>query len=191
MKLTTFSLLLIFLACTSRAQNTAHGPNAARAQNAVVTYQPSTEDFPNPERGFYIGTGTRASHFVPLDNAALRAEFAGPQKHGKATYAVFSTLLMREYTLDTFRGRPLTQEFLDQVDHDLDVVEQAGLKVILRFAYTNTAKSGDCPDVYKICPPYGDAPKTIVLGHIAQLAPLLKKHVAVIAVLQEGFIGIW
>jgi hypothetical protein len=179
MKLTAFILLLISMATTACAQNT------------VVAYQPSTEDFPNPERGFYIPIGTSASHFVSLDRAALKAQFAGPQKHGNATYAIFSTLLMREYTLDTFRGRPLTREFLDEVDHDLTVAEQAGLKVILRFAYTNTAKNGDCPDVYKICPPYGDAPKSIVLGHIAQLAPLLKKHVAVIAVLQEGFIGIW
>jgi hypothetical protein len=113
------------------------------------------------------------------------------RKHGKATYAIYSTLLMREYTLDTFLRRPLTQDFLDEMDHDLDVVQGAGIKVILRFAYTNKANSGSCPDIYKICPPYGDAPKSIVLGHIAQLAPILKKHVAVIAVLQEGFIGIW
>lgn len=179
MKPTLLSILLIILTW------------AARAQNSVVTYEPSTEDFPNPERGFYIGRATAASHFSPLDSAALRTEFAGPQKHGKATYAIFSTLYMREYTLDTFRERPLTQEFLDNVDRDLTVIQQAGLKVILRFAYTNTAKIGACPDIYKICPPYGDAPKSVVLGHIAQLAPLLKKHVAIIAVLQEGFIGIW
>jgi len=182
MKPTFLSIFLIALAWTANAQS---------SPNAVVTYQPSTEDFPNPERGFYIGRGTAASHFSPLDSTALRTEFAGPQKHGKATYAIFSTLLMREYTLDTFRGRPITQDFLDNIDRDLTIIQQAGLKVILRFAYTNTAKTGSCPDVYKICPPYGDAPKSIVLGHIAQLAPLLKKHAAVIAVLQEGFIGIW
>ena len=191
MKLTSLCLLLLFLACTGLPQNTALAQNVTHAPNAVITYQPSSEDFPNPERGFYIPIGTSASHFVSLDSATLRTQFAGLQKHGKATYAVFSTLLMREYTLDIFRGRPLTQEFLDHVDHDLTVIRQAGLKVILRFAYTNTAKTGSCLDVYKICPPYGDAPKSIVLGHIAQLAPLLKKHAAVIAVLQEGFIGIW
>lgn len=176
----TFLALLIFMSWTTRAQ-----------QTTLVRYQETTEDFPNPERGFYIGMGTTASRFKPLDSAVLKKEFAGPQKHGKATYAVFSSLLMYEYTLDTFRGRPLTQDFLDNVDHDLTVVQQAGLKVILRFAYTNKAKNGDCPDIYKICPPYGDAPKSIVLQHITQLAPLLKKHDAVIAVLQEGFIGIW
>ena len=164
---------------------------ATNAQNTTLHYEETSEDFPNPERGFYIPIGTAASHFKPLDSATLKTEFTGPRKHGSARYAIYSTLLMREYTLDTFKNRPLTQEFLDDVDHDLDVVKKTGLKVILRFAYINKAKTGDCPDIYKICPPYGDAPKSIVLEHIAQLAPLLKKHDAIIAVLQEGFIGIW
>src|SRR5690606_17462643 len=40
-------------------------------------------------------------------------------------------------------------------------------------------------------PPYGDAPVHIVLQHVQQLKPLLHKNADVIAVLQEGFIGIW
>jgi hypothetical protein len=164
---------------------------SAAAQEISVSYKPSHEDFPNPERGFYLPIGTSASRPFPLDTAQLRHRFCGPQRAGKAHYAVRSTLLMREYTLDTFRQRPLSQDFLDLVDHDLDVIREAGLKVILRFAYINKTHTGDCPDVYKICPPYGDAPKSIVLQHIAQLAPLLKKHADIIAVLQEGFIGIW
>jgi hypothetical protein len=163
----------------------------ANAQDNIVTYKASRQDFPNPERGFYIPEGTKASNFKPLETATLKRTFAGPQKHGNATYAIYSTLLMREYTLDIFRDRPLSQDFLDHVDQDLVAVREAGLKVILRFAYTMTQKTGDCPDQYKICPPYGDAPKAIVLQHIRQLAPLFKKHDAVIAVVQEGFIGIW
>jgi hypothetical protein len=161
------------------------------AQDNYVTYKESKQDFPNPERGFYIPVGTSATHFKPLEITALKRMFAGPQKHGKATYAIYSTLLMREYTLDSFRQRPLSKDFLDHVDQDLTVIRETGLKVILRFAYTNSAKTGTCPDQYKICPPYGDAPKAIVLEHIQQLAPLFKKHDAVIAVVQEGFIGIW
>ena len=163
----------------------------AHAQDNNITYKESKDDFPNPERGFYIPVGTTASHFKPLETATLKRMFAGPQKHGKATYAIYSTLLMREYTLDSFRNQPLSQDFLDQVDQDLSAVREAGLKVILRFAYISNTKTGNCPDQYKICPPYGDAPKAIVLEHIKQLAPLFKKHNAIIAVLQEGFIGIW
>ena len=128
---------------------------------------------------------------MKLEAAQLKRMFAGPQKYGKASYAIHSTLLMREYALDVFRQQALSPGFLDLVNHDLSAIEEAGLKVILRFAYVNKTKTGDCPDVYKICPPYGDAPKAIVLLHIQQLKPLFKKHAAIIAVLQEGFIGIW
>jgi hypothetical protein len=98
---------------------------------------------------------------------------------------------MREYTLDSFREKGLSQDFLNGVDQDLASVREAGLKVILRFAYINKARTGDCADEYKICPPYGDASKSIVLGHIGQLKPLFRKYADIIAVLQEGFIGIW
>src|SRR5580658_166536 len=137
-----FLLLIILLAAIN-----------VHAQDNNIIYRESTADFPNPERGFYIPVGTTASHFKPLETAALKRMFAGPQKHGKATYAIYSTLLMREYTLDSFRNQPLSQDFLDHVDQDLTVVREAGLKVILRFAYTNSAKNGTCPDQYKICPP--------------------------------------
>ncbi|MHA4810281.1 DUF4832 domain-containing protein [Flavitalea flava] len=160
-------------------------------REVTVRFKESAADFPNPERGFYIPLGTSARHFIPLEADKLRQLFAGPQKHGKARYAVYSTLLMREYTLDSFLSQPLNTDFLSAVDMDLSVVRSAGLKVILRFAYTNTAKSGDCPDVNKICPPYGDAAKAVVLEHIGQLKPLFQKYADIIAVLQEGFIGIW
>src|ERR1700710_1012553 len=156
----------------------------ASAQETLTTYTESKEDFPNPERGFYIPIGTSSTHFHPLETAQLKQQFAGAQKHGKATYAVYSTLLMREYTLDTFKQRALSADLLDKIDRDLSVIEEAGLKVILRFAYTSHSNTGNCPDIYQICPPYGDAPKAIVLLHIGQLAPLLKKHAAIIAVLQ-------
>src|ERR1700742_4737926 len=107
---------------------------SCNSQDISVTYKESDQDFPNPERGFYIPVGTAASHFKPLETAILKKMFAGPQRHGKATYAIYSTLLMREYTLDSFRTQPLSQEFLDRVDQDLTVVRDAGLKVILRFA---------------------------------------------------------
>jgi hypothetical protein len=179
----TFSLILFFLLLLSL--------QPTHAQEVTVRYKENTEDFPNPERGFYVPSGTSAGHFVPLETAKLKMLFAGPQKYGKARYEVYSTLLMREYTLDSFREKPLSKDFLDGIDRDLASVRGAGLKVILRFAYVNAARTGDCPDEYKICPPYGDAAKSVVLGHIRQLKPLFQKYADIIAVLQEGFIGIW
>ncbi|MEP7252935.1 MAG: DUF4832 domain-containing protein [Ginsengibacter sp.] len=156
-----------------------------------VQYQEDHTDFVNPERGFYIPMGTRASNFVPLDSAKLVQLRTKPQTMSKATYSVLSTLIYRGYELDSFKDQPLSPEFLDQLQSDFDIVRKAGIKMILRFAYTNRSHSGDCPDENKICPPYGDAPEQVVLKHVEQLKPLLQKNADVIAVLQEGFIGIW
>ncbi|MEO6149518.1 MAG: DUF4832 domain-containing protein, partial [Mucilaginibacter sp.] len=65
-----------------------------------------------------------------------------------------------------------------------------GVKLVPRFVYTASANSGSCPEGF-ICPPYGDAAKSVVLGHIAQLKPVLHANEDVIACVQLGFIGTW
>ena len=108
-----------------------------------------------------------------------------------ANYTINTTLIFRYYLMDTFVHQPLSASFLENIQKDMDAVRQAGMKMILRFTYTSTAKTGDCKDEYKICPPYGDAPGDIVFNHVQQLKPLFQKNADVIAVLQMGFIGIW
>ena len=109
----------------------------------------------------------------------------------KPNYSVYCTLVYRAYRLDTFKDRPLTDTLLTQIRADFAIARATGVKLILRFAYTDKATTGDCPDQYKICPPYGDAPKAIVLEHIRQLGPLMHENADILAVLQMGFIGIW
>jgi len=185
-----FALIVLTVAVQAAAQKPAGGATKAAA-TTTIHYQEDTTDIPNPERGFYIPIGTSAGHFKPLEAATLIPLFHTEHRQGKAHYSIHSTLILREYTLDTFRSQPLSQAFLDGLDHDLSAIRAAGIKAILRFAYIDKTKTGDCPDIYKICPPYGDAPKAIVLKHIAQLKPVLQKNADIIAVLQEGFIGIW
>lgn len=161
------------------------------ATNKKIIYTEDKTDMVNPERGFYIPSGTKASHFVPLKTATLKSYREEQQQLPKTTYKVRSSLIYRGYELDAFLDKPISEEFLNNLQKDFDAVRGAGLKMILRFAYTNTAKSGSCNDEYKICPPYGDAPPEIVFQHVAQLKPLLQRNADVIAVMQEGFIGIW
>jgi hypothetical protein len=163
----------------------------AAAQTKTILYTESNEDMLNPERGFYIPTGTKASNFILLDANKLKTYRNDAQRLGKASYAVQVSLIYRGYELDSFTNQSLSVSFLNNLQKDFDAVREAGLKMVLRFAYTNNAKAGTCTDEYKICPPYGDAPRHIVLKHIQQLKPLLQKNADVIAVLQQGFIGIW
>ncbi len=161
------------------------------AQQVKMSYKESDEDFINPERGFYIPIGTTASNFKLLDEKILKTYHSQPQQLSGATYKINISLIYRAYELDTFKNKPLSAAFLNNLQKDFDAVRGAGLKMILRFAYINTTHGGNCNDEYKICPPYGDAPVAIVLQHVAQLKPLLQKNADVIAVMQQGFIGIW
>jgi Domain of unknown function (DUF4832)/Domain of unknown function (DUF4874) len=161
------------------------------AQQVKKAFQESDEIILNPERGFYIPSGTKASHFVPLDAGQI-AHYRNKDQHpGGARYTLRVSLLYRSYELDSYKHQALPDSFLVKVQHDFDEVRKAGLKIILRFAYTNSTKGGTCTDEYKICPPYGDAPAEIVFRHVEQLKPLLQRNADIIAVLQEGFIGIW
>ena len=138
---------------------------------ATVSYtnDPDTV-FANPERGFYAMYETNASAYESLSQSALQ--------NLRTKSAV--SLVMREWYLDSFVNADLTSAFLDKVTADFSVLRQAGMKAVLRFAYTpNSTK------------PYGDASKARVLGHIAQLKPILFANSDVIAVLQAGFIGAW
>lgn len=157
-------------------------------QERTISYTESTEDFANPERGFYVAAGERPGELSAAKLEKLRTEYS--IKTPSANYALAVTLVYRGYLLSEFTSKPLSETFLKQLQHDFNAVRDAGLKIILRFAYTNSVHKGDCPDK-AICPPYGDAPKDIVLKHISQLKPLLHKNADIIAVVQQGFIGIW
>ena len=60
----------------------------------------------------------------------------------------------------------------------MGVARKAGIKIILRFAYS-------------IAMDEPDAPLSVILQHLDQLKPILQENKDVIAVLQAGFIGSW
>ena len=160
-----------------------------KVEKVNVTYAESAEDFPNPERGFYRYSEVHSSNYVTLTEAELKA-YRSPQSIESANYQVASTLVFRYYILDDVVNTAISASFLTNLKKDFDAARAAGVKLIPRFVYTATAKPGNCPEGF-ICPLYGDAPKSIILNHIAQLKPLLHDNADVIACVQLGFIGTW
>jgi len=175
-----FMFIAILISIT--AWRTLH-PN----ENTIV-YLSDAADIANPERGFYVVAEGAPGELSAQKLEKLRTEYS--IKTPSANYALNVTLLYRGYLLSDFLDKDISASYLNQLRDDFSAIREAGLKVILRFAYTNTSKKGDCPDG-AICPPYGDAPKERVLRHIEQLKPLLIENADIIAVLQQGFIGIW
>ena len=153
------------------------------------SYKESSDDFPNPERGFYHYSETNLSNFTALDANTLKG-YRNLQSVSNADYQIYSTLLFRYYILDNVKNTAIPQSSLDKITADMVAVRAAGIKIIPRFVYTVTQNAGNCPEGF-ICPPYGDVPKAIVLQHISDLKPVLQANADVIACVQMGFIGTW
>lgn len=156
----------------------------------TVRYAVTDSDFANPERGFYRATEVHVSNYTKLDAAQLKGWRTLQQADGGGVYKIYSTLVFRSIVLEGYTGTALPADVLDNIKADFTAAREAGVKLIVRFSYTTTSHGGSCPDG-GICPPYGDAPKNIVLQHIGQLKPLLQDNADVIACMQMGFIGIW
>jgi hypothetical protein len=157
--------------------------------NINIAYTESAEDFPNPERGFYRYSQVHSSNYKVLNEAELKG-YRTSQSIQNANYKVISTLVFRYYILDDVINQAISASFLINIKKDFDAARAAGVKIIPRFVYTTNAKAGNCPEGF-ICPAYGDAPKSIILNHIAQLKSVLHENADVIACVQLGFIGTW
>ncbi|GAF90852.1 unnamed protein product, partial [marine sediment metagenome] len=129
-------------------------------------YQESLENFPNPERGFH-----RARELPNPENFDLRAEGI--------------TLIYGRISADEFRDKPFSKEFLLAIQSGFDEARRQGIKVNPRVAYNSGPHTG-CIARYG-----DDAPKYIVMTHIAQLKPLWQKNKDVINLIDAGFIGGW
>jgi hypothetical protein len=160
-----FTTLATILATTAALLATLLVSPAA-ATISGVTYSPSTENFANPERGFYHHTGD-----------CDKADFSQSTLESYRTSQGIS-LVMCVFYLAEYKNGPIAQAALDQLQQQFATVRAAGLKMVLRLAYT-TSTTGD------------DATKDRVLAHLDQLAPYLDAGKDVIAVVQTGLIGAW
>ncbi|MBW8889712.1 MAG: DUF4832 domain-containing protein [Fibrobacteres bacterium] len=140
----------------------ASGFGQAKAASAThLVYDQTTEDFINPERGF----------FFP-DDGITQDGLRDIRRVQKAS------VIRSNFQLDAYRNVPLPASFLIQLDKQLGWVRDAGLKVIVRFAYNSDQGQPD-------------ASLDRILSHIDQLAPVLAAHADILALVEAGFIGAW
>lgn len=164
-----FILLLSFFTCRR------HEESYIEPMVKTVTYEHSDSLFPNPERGFYRFTywdlGTEPSFFDGNLNVLTVEELLAFRRNN-------NTLVYAFVHLHQFKDRPLTSLALENFVHNMEYLRQAGLKCILRFAYSNSGEEAD-------------APMDIIMTHCTQLEPYIQDNADVIAVMQAGFIGSW
>ncbi len=132
----------------------------------TVTYQPSTAVFPNPERGFMH------THSTLSDNNSLSTVTLAALRERNVS------LILRIIYLQDFKDRPMDEAKLTAIRSDMAKIRDAGLKTILRFAYTDDMSGTD-------------APLSVVEQHLDQLKPVFEENKDIIAFVQAGFIGAW
>lgn len=154
------ALLVCFTACK---KTSAPAPPVA---DEGVKYEMSNTIFPNPERGFIrmmdvhsVGTPLNAVQLNTLRNQNV-------------------SMILRLFYLEDFKAQALSAAELTLIQDDLDKIRNAGLKVILRFAYSDNIG-------------VDDAPLAIVEQHLDQLQSIFTNNKDVIAFVQAGFIGAW
>jgi hypothetical protein len=149
----------IFVAC-KKSNNGGGSTPPVITTDEGVKFDLSTEIFPNPERGF---TKTYTTN-TPLNPLSLNT-FRVNQN---------TTLIVRVFYLSDYKNKSIDQTYFNFIQTDLNTIRNAGLKGIVRFAYTETGT---------------DAPLSIVKQHMDQLKPILETNKDVIAFVQAGFIG--
>jgi hypothetical protein len=141
------------------------------AQITTINYAGSSAAIANPERGFYKHTETHSTGYYPLNQSAL----IGYRTNQNIT------LILRVFYLENFISSPISSSYLTNMQQDFAKLRAAGLKCVIRFAYSDDNDNG-LPQ---------DASKDQVLAHIEQLKPILRANSDVIAVAQAGFVGAW
>ena len=125
------------------------------------SYTADDSDFANPERGFWLA-----------------------DRHLDRGRAANMSLAHAYVRLDAYRDSPLPDSVLRELQQRFDAARSAGIKLVPRFTY-------NFPKGLPLAPGDEDAPLPIVLGHIAQLQPILRRNSDVIAYLEAGFVGAW
>ncbi len=137
----------------------------ATGYSQTQSYTASTENFANPERGFYKYTSTYASAYEPLILSSLQSL--------KSSQKV--TLVWREFVLDMFRTTAISSTYLSKMQTDFNTIRSAGMKAVIRFNYSNVDGL--------------DASKTQIFSHIDQLKAIIQANEDVISSVEAGFIG--
>ncbi|MDT0678556.1 DUF4832 domain-containing protein [Autumnicola musiva] len=187
--LVTLLTLLLFMSCNENEGKEVQESTTPTTSKNEITFEKSSMDFVNPERGFYRASRVSSNNYEVLSAENLKNYREETTSNG-SSYRTYNSLVFRYFVLEDFVDQPISQDYLDSMQDDFDAAREAGVKLIPRFAYTVSPRSGDCPEG-SFCPPYGDASKEIILQHIDQVGPILSANADVIFTIQMGFIGIW
>ncbi|MEM8531967.1 MAG: DUF4874 domain-containing protein [Chloroflexota bacterium] len=173
-----FAFLLCLTIGSVTLMYTSIGAVAQSSPNTLqtITYQPTDDLFPNPERGWFQSLTPDYSLDEPV--APLTPEQVQQYR------AEGVTLIRKIYHLKEFTNYSISREYIDAVARDFQIAREGGVKLIPRFVYIWRPDKPAGVD-----PRTPDAPISVVMQHLDQLEPIFADNVDVIAYVEAGFIG--
>lgn len=174
----SLTLLLAVLALGACGKNSAFVDEITPDDNAPftydVTYKEDESNFCNPERGLYV---PHIKYFRGGQLPSASSSSALRNMRGAGKTFSYSEFYMMDYVYKDF-----SPEVLQLIRTHLAAHREAGVKTIVRFAYSDGYNESDHP---------WDAPTDQTLRHVAQLKPIFHEFEDVIYVVQYGFVGSW
>ncbi|MDI1461286.1 DUF4832 domain-containing protein [Catellatospora sp. KI3] len=155
--------------------------DAAPAQAATVTYAADLATaFANPERGFHnryeivndpaVNDYVNAATIPGFNPDLLDRTFARAKADG-------DTIVHSYLHLDKYKTEALPQALLNNLASGLAAVRAAGMKIVLRPAYTWDG--------------YASVAESQILAHIAQIDAVVTANADVVLHLETGYLGAW
>lgn len=139
-----------------------------------VSYVEDESNFCNPERGLYV-PAIKYFRNGRMPTASTVESLRRLRDAGK-TFS-YSEFYVMDYVYKDF-----SEEVLTFIREHLALHREAGIKTIVRFAYSDGYGQDDHP---------WDAPLEQTLRHVEQLKPIFQEFEDVIYVVQYGFVGSW
>jgi hypothetical protein len=137
----------------------------------TVNYTVDNSNFLNPERGFYQPTSSGWNGSL---NALSTSTLNSYKSNGNST-------ILREWYLNSYMNLPIPIAYLTSMQNDFNTIRNAGMKCIIRFAYSKDDSAGV---IY-------NPNKAQILSHISQIATVLQANQDVIMCVQLGWLGAW
>jgi Domain of unknown function (DUF4832)/Domain of unknown function (DUF4874)/Ricin-type beta-trefoil lectin domain-like len=141
------------------------GQPVATGPVVKAEFSPSSENYPNPERGFYDWSGN--DFVTEYDAGSVQAAFNAGHR-----------LLMGKVQLDNYRQSDLPDSWLQQLGASFAKVRAAGMKMVMTYSY-DFSSGGQ------------DASAQQIKRHLEQMKPVLQANADVVSHMRAGFVGAW
>lgn len=152
------------------------------------SFAEKTGDLKNPDRGLYhihqfiIEDTPKGLDYYKADIEWFLSEQGNPNDKSH-------TLTLVEIDLKNYRDRDITASALTDIDTLLSVYQTGGRKIILRFLYDVNGETVQTENGYLTVAEPDSI--DVILKHMEQLSPYLKKYKDMIFTIQGLFTGTW